>query len=82
MLAGRNPSSSNIRLFIRYQAKDKDLLVDSGSVICVEPASPGLRATGLSDLSLRYNTFNNKGAVKCYKKYDRMVVIALYGKMF
>ena len=55
------------------------MLVHSGSVICVEPASLGLRANGTPNTFLCYNVVN-KGALRCYSKYQRMV--ELNGKKF
>ena len=53
-LTGLNPR--DIRPVVRDQESGDDMLVDSGSVICLEPAKPGLRANGVPDPSIRLTT--------------------------
>ncbi len=50
----------------------EDMLVDSGSVVCLEPAKPGKRANGTPDPSIKLTTASGKRLV-CYGKRDRTI---------
>ncbi len=50
------------------------MLIDSGSVVCLEPAKPGQRANGTPDPTKRLTTASGKRLI-CYGKRERKVRI-------
>ena len=71
-LTGLSPR--DIRPVVTDLVMNEDMLVDSGSVVCLEPALPGQRANGTPDPSIRLTTASGKRLI-CYGKKERKVNI-------
>ncbi len=69
-LTGLNPK--DIRPIIKDGKTGSLMQVDSRSCRCIEPTSPGLRATGTPDKSIKLQTASGKPLV-CYGKKERMI---------
>ena len=67
-LTGHNPRG-DIRPMVKDQVRGEDIMIDSGSVICLEPASPGLRAHGVPDPSTPIRLKSVNGVpLRCYSR--------------